>query len=244
MEESTQLVGVIAPYLPMDRQGVDAQKLIYALVAAAVQWCGQHASGGTLGAAVDAAAAQAHLALRPDIPGLTPPILIVNMAPLPATDVPDAVTLAGVDVFRRTCLTFGNAAALRAWATGARLREIPPVFVLPFAAGEGARGFGVNTAQGGMALISLDSGTCQVVVRHGIAGRFEAALEHVSWGPDFSLRALKDVTDPVHGTRQRIYNAEAKGWGQEVSVTGKPYVPPQVGDPLIVLLSTPRRQAI
>jgi hypothetical protein len=240
LAQSDELVGILVPYFPPGIKRTDGETLIWSMAAAAASWCGTHGQG-TLGAAVDAAAGQAHLVLHPEVPGQKP-FLLINMAPLPATDTPDAATEAAVGVFRRDCLAFESAAALRAWAAQAGLRALPVVSVL--SPGAGARAYDLSTPGGAMVLISADNGACQVVVQHGVVTRFEAAMEHEDWAPDLTLRIRQDVIDPVHGIRQRVYDAEGRDWGRDVLLAGKPSVPPQAGDKLITLLAAPRRAGV
>ncbi len=240
--ESDALVALLAPYLPLRQSIRDREALVYALVTDAAQWCGQHAQAN-LGAAIDAATAQARLTARPDGPG-APEVELGTPAPSPATAVPDAVALEAVDVFRRTCLAFSDSAALRAWAAGQTFAAVPAPYVAALTQGAPAVGFYVRAASVVLVVASLDDGACEVAAPHGDVAGFEAALEHAALPPGMRLRVLQELLDPVHNLRQRQYDLEAAAWGQTVIAAPRLYVPAQPGAPMVVLVATPRRAGL
>lgn len=238
---SDQLVVVIGPYLPAHNPPQKSEAMVYALVAAAADWCTKNPHG-TLGLAVDAAARQAHLTRRPPGQGS---VLLVTPSPPPASEPPDDATRQALEVFRSSCLAFGTMGGLRAWAVGQGLRGISTLFMPRLSFGQSGIGYNVGTAHQPMELISDDDGSCRLVVWHGVAGQFETGLEHVNWGKGFSFRVRADVLNPQYHSRQRFYDAEAGGWGQDVLVIDRPYLTPQlqiaqVGGSMILLVATPR----
>jgi hypothetical protein len=140
-------------------------------------------------------------------------------------------------LFQQSCVRFtGRSDLLRDWVKAHGLPQASPDLAAHFSGGRPALMFGAGTADGKMALVSEDDGSCRVVVEHEDAAGVENALVAILQNSGVTVSSMSDRAKP--GTTQRLYSAAIGSRRWLLSVTSHEHADAPATPPEIVLLAT------
>ncbi|MBS1077690.1 hypothetical protein JK217_07985 [Gluconobacter kondonii] len=125
-----------------------------------------------------------------------------------------------VGLFGQSCLSFtGNPSGLREWAARYHLPEGPPPTREGFLHGNHGRVYVASTVYGQMALVSLDKGYCQVVMRQGNVANVQTEFRDQLLARHATLNLLLQQQDPQRGAAQKIFAYEQGAVHLQLSIT-------------------------
>jgi hypothetical protein len=137
-------------------------------------------------------------------------VLLAALTPVAAFAGP-AEELSGL--FRQSCLPYaGQPAALRQWATLAKLPEVPDPARAGFLNGASGKVFDASNDAGKFALLSSDDGICAAVTDRAGDQETAQALERVLAEAGIAFRLVSERLDKLNpALHQREYVATAQG---------------------------------
>jgi hypothetical protein len=147
--------------------------------------------------------------------------------------------LQAVGLFEQSCVRFAGAPIkLRAWISAHRLPEAFGQQAVAMLGPRAGRAFGASTADGKMALLSLDSGACEVVVEFGDKPGIDRQLaeEFSRLGAVISNRFQRD--SEVRGVSQTEMDVRMGQRVWTISTTSKPHTDMPSAPPEVDLLAT------
>jgi hypothetical protein len=137
-------------------------------------------------------------------------VLLAALSPA-AAFAGQAEELSGL--FRQSCLPYaGQPAALRQWATRARLPDVPDPARAVFLNGASGKVFDASNDAGKFALLSADDGICAAVADRAGDRETATALERALTEAGIAFRLVSERLDKLNPElRQREYVATAHG---------------------------------
>ena len=144
------------------------------------------------------------------------------MAQTAAPD-PDVGQVAGL--FLQSCLRFaGDPAALRSWIAAHQLPQVPeaqaPLFLGSIGTGQV---FGASTASGKHALVSYDSGACQVIAMAGDASAVQQKLLASLHDLGVAVSRVLARSTPDGSSTQDLFDATLGSRHWKFSIMSKPH---------------------
>ncbi len=119
-------------------------------------------------------------------------------------------------LFLQSCIPYaGNPAALRQWATRAKLPEVPDPARARFLDGAPGKVFDASNRAGKFALLSSDDGICAVVTDHAGDQDTARALERALGAAGLRFRLVierNDKLNPVLHHREYLAARSGRGW--------------------------------
>lgn len=136
---------------------------------------------------------------------------------------PDAAQV--VALFARSCVVYtGNVAGLRGWISAQHLPRVPigQASVFLGSAGPGEV-YGASNAYGKHALVSYDSGACQVIAMAGNRPVVKQTLLDLLHTQGFTVSPEAVRSKPELGSEQELFEAALGVRRWEISITSKPH---------------------
>jgi hypothetical protein len=131
-----------------------------------------------------------------------------------ANSDPDATQVVGL--FQQSCFRFtGNATGLRDWASSRHLPLVPSEQAVFFLEGIGSgQVFGASTASGKHAVVSYDSGACQVIGATTNASAVKQLLIPLLRGQGVNISEIQQPPKPNASSAQEEFEAHlgARQW--------------------------------
>lgn len=151
---------------------------------------------------------------------------------------PDAGQIVGL--FEQSCMRFaGDPAGLRSWISTHHLPQVPAeqaaLFLGPIGTGEV---FGASTPSGKHALVSYDSGACQVIAMAGDAPTVWRTLLALLGKLGVSVSQILVRSKPDGSSTQQLFDATLGSRHWKISITSKPHSGAPKLAPTLFLLAT------